>query len=73
MPFQSNVSVATTGGSSRRNKTPAVMLEEYLSSAPTVTESISRGKTTKDRMKKVHRGLEKWQKDWNTMGHAQNE
>ncbi|KAF4914220.1 hypothetical protein CGCVW01_v010667 [Colletotrichum viniferum] len=70
MPSHSNGSVATTGSS--RNKTPAVMLEEYLSSAPTVTESIARGKTTKDRMKKVHRGLEKWQKDWNTMGHAQN-
>ncbi|KAI8201835.1 hypothetical protein K4K52_006887 [Colletotrichum sp. SAR 10_76] len=70
MPSYSNASAATTG--SARSKTTAVMLEEYLTSPPTVTEAIARGKTTKDRKKKVHRGLEMWQKDWDIMGAAQS-
>ncbi|KAF4826901.1 hypothetical protein CGCTS75_v008724 [Colletotrichum tropicale] len=70
MPSYSNASAATTG--SARNKTPAVMLDEYLASAPTVTENIASGKPTKDRKKKVHSGLEKWQKGWENMGGAQN-
>ncbi|KAF4879403.1 hypothetical protein CGCSCA1_v001575 [Colletotrichum siamense] len=71
MPSCSNASAAATGSASR-NKTSAVMLDEYLASAPTVTENIASGKTTKDGKKKVHRGLEKWQKDWENMGGAQN-
>ncbi|KAF4820136.1 hypothetical protein CGCSCA5_v004117 [Colletotrichum siamense] len=70
MPSYYSASAATTG--SARNKTSAVMLDQYLASAPTVTESIASGKTTKDRKKKVHRGLEKWQKNWENMGGAQN-
>ncbi|KAK2731892.1 hypothetical protein CKAH01_08764 [Colletotrichum kahawae] len=72
MPSHSNASAATTGSASGSNKTPAVMLDEYLASAPTVTENFARGKTTKDRKKKVHRDLDKWQEDWDTMGAAQN-
>ncbi|CAI0654510.1 unnamed protein product [Colletotrichum noveboracense] len=72
MSAQSNYSAATTGGSSGRNKTTTVMLDEYLASAPTVIENLAQGKTTKNKTKKVHRSLEKWQKNWNTMGAAQN-
>ncbi|CAI0647075.1 unnamed protein product [Colletotrichum noveboracense] len=72
MPSYSNASAAITGSASGRSKTTAVTLEEYLASPPTVTENIARGKTTKDRKKVVQRGLEKWQKDWDTMGAAQD-
>ncbi|KAL3303618.1 hypothetical protein RB213_000991 [Colletotrichum asianum] len=70
MPSQSNASAATT--ESGRNTTPAVMLDEYLASAPTVTENLARGKTTKNNKRKVQRNLEKWQRDWGNMGAAQN-
>ncbi|CCF45805.1 hypothetical protein CH063_03701 [Colletotrichum higginsianum] len=78
MSSASNVLVASSNGERSIAGQPSAMLEEYLSSPPTITENLHRqavtgGKTSKRSKKnKIRNDLDKWQRSWDESGSSKS-